>query len=305
MDQQALQQYWKYIVDKYRILQFHIDNTIDNIQYALNYEGSQESSNPHFQSATGLGRIGTTGFLLGVVGGIHLGFVILISLVSYTTQEEMSNICYALYHFSVYVTLLCIFHFGEFFITAIKQPGNLSYDSFVVNHSRNYTSAALASWIEFWVGSVVLGSSKRRYVFILIGLSMMIVGQALRTLAMWTCGSNFNHQIKDRLENEHRLVTTGIYSILRHPAYVGWFYWSIGTQVFLCNPICSVFYAWASWSFFNARIPYEEGVLLQTYHQQYAEYINRSYICIPFIKTANVNISSNGNMHTSVPQNES
>lgn len=29
----------------------------------------------------------------------------------------------------------------------------------------------------------------------------------------------------------HVLVTHGVYSIFRHPSYVGWFYWSIGTQV--------------------------------------------------------------------------
>lgn len=30
---------------------------------------------------------------------------------------------------------------------------------------------------------------------------------------------------------EHKLVTNGVYNFMRHPSYVGWFYWSLGTQV--------------------------------------------------------------------------
>jgi protein-S-isoprenylcysteine O-methyltransferase len=72
-------------------------------------------------------------------------------------------------------------------------------------------------------------------------------------------------------------------SVLRHPAYFGWFYWSIGTQLLLCNPICIIAYTGASWSFFNARIPHEENLLLKFYPAGYPEYLRRTYIGIPFI----------------------
>src|SRR4051812_31669288 len=48
----------------------------------------------------------------------------------------------------------------------------------------------------------------------------------------------------------------------RHPSYVGWFYWSVGTQLLLCNPLCTVLYGLAAWAFFKDRIPYEEALLL-------------------------------------------
>ena len=188
---------------------------------------------------------------------------------------------------SVYMTLLCFFHFAEFFATALYQPASLSYDSFIVNHSKSYTFAALASWTEFWVESILFGSLKRRGFLMLIGIALIILGQGIRTLAMWTCGPNFNHQVMERnADDGHKLVTNGIYAYLRHPAYFGWFYWSIGTQVFLCNPICTIFYAWASWSFFSVRIPYEESLLLRAYTQQYAEYAAKTFVLIPFIKSS-------------------
>ena len=72
---------------------------------------------------------------------------------------------------------------------------------------------------------------------------------------------------------------------MRHPSYFGWFYWSIGTQLLLCNPICIIVYALASWSFFNERIQYEEYLLVKFYQESYIKYIHNSYIGIPLIKS--------------------
>lgn len=43
-------------------------------------------------------------------------------------------------------------------------------------------------------------------------------------------------------------------SYLRHPSYFGWFWWVVGTQVLLWNPLCLVGYAYVSWKFFDQRI---------------------------------------------------
>jgi protein-S-isoprenylcysteine O-methyltransferase len=64
------------------------------------------------------------------------------------------------------------------------------------------------------------------------------VGQCFRVCAMWTCGRNFNHLIMEQREPEHTLVTHGVYAWLRHPSYCGWFWWSVGSQLLLCNPVC-------------------------------------------------------------------
>ena len=65
----------------------------------------------------------------------------------------------------------------------------------------------------------------------IFGLLMVIGGECLRKLAMWTAGTNFNHYIRFLREDGHMLVTHGIFAVFRHPSYVGWFYWSMGTQV--------------------------------------------------------------------------
>ena len=120
----------------------------------------------------------------------------------------------------------------------------------------------------------------------------------MRAIGEIQLGSNFAHQIEVRKSESHELVTTGLYSyvllqrtialsnllssVFRHPAYTGWFYFSIGTQLILNNPLCTIAYAAAAWYFFYDRIPYEEGLLLN-FFPEYYEYRERTFIFIPFI----------------------
>ena len=84
-----------------------------------------------------------------------------------------------------------------------------------------------------------------------------------------TCGENLSHIIADEKDDEHVLIRHGIYAYLRHPSYFGWFYWSVGTQLILCNPVCTVLYAMAAWYFFSSRIPYEEYMLHDFFGEEY------------------------------------
>jgi protein-S-isoprenylcysteine O-methyltransferase len=42
---------------------------------------------------------------------------------------------------------------------------------------------------------------------------------------------------------------------MRHPSYFGWFYYTVGTQIILTNPICAVLFGFAAFKFFAGRIP--------------------------------------------------
>jgi hypothetical protein len=46
----------------------------------------------------------------------------------------------------------------------------------------------------------------------------------------------------------------------------------VGTQLLLCNPLCTVAYAYAAWTFFAGRIPYEEALLEEFYGTEYVQY---------------------------------
>ena len=109
----------------------------------------------------------------------------------------------------------------------------------------------------------------------------MIVGQILRSSSQWTAGRHFTHIVAAERVKGHQLVQHGLYSILRHPSYDGWFLWSVSTQLLLCNPICLPLYAYASYRFFAGRIPYEEAALQRIFGDEYKRYKKRTLVLIP------------------------
>ena len=63
-----------------------------------------------------------------------------------------------------------------------------------------------------------------------LGITLTVSGDLLRKLSMFWCGPGFTHLIQYRKRNEHKLITTGPYAIVRHPGYTGWALWAISSQ---------------------------------------------------------------------------
>jgi len=199
-----------------------------------------------------------------------------------------------LWQWCAYMTAICCFHLLEFFVTALYNPTQAHGNSFLVNHSVTYTAAALTSWTEFWVRfwflpSTTASSTTNSLSFWLspcwIGCILVVISQIIRSWSMATAGESFNHVIQTRRKDNHVLVTRGIYRYFRHPSYVGFFYWSIGTQLILGNLLHSILFTYASWTFFSRRIPYEEESLCQHFPDEYPAYVARTWMGIPFIRS--------------------
>ncbi|TSM04823.1 Protein-S-isoprenylcysteine O-methyltransferase [Bagarius yarrelli] len=182
-----------------------------------------------------------------------------------------------------YLCSLAFFHYSEYLVTAIINPRSLSLDSFLLNHSVEYTVAAISSWMEFILEKLLVPELKQLNWLSFVGLIMVLCGEGLRKSAMLTAGSNFNHIVQNEKAQSHVLVTSGVYSFFRHPSYVGWFYWSIGTQIMLCNPLCLLAYTLASWRFFKERVEEEEIFLIHFFGEDYIEYKDRVPSGLPFI----------------------
>ena len=87
-----------------------------------------------------------------------------------------------------------------------------------------------------------------------IGLAGAVAGEGLRVVAFFTCRSNFTHLVSFRKEKKHELITNGVYSVFRHPAYTGYFYYCVFSQLFLGNFITMVGFFLALTRFFTQRI---------------------------------------------------
>ncbi|KAL4221735.1 hypothetical protein ACF0H5_019990 [Mactra antiquata] len=186
-------------------------------------------------------------------------------------------------HFGWYLTSLSVFHWSEYYITAVTNPRSLTIESYLLDHSREYKIAAAASWIEFTLELYLFPGTKQFTVISIAGALLVISGEMIRKFSMITASTNFNHYVQYRKQDDHRLVTHGIYSFCRHPAYLGWFLWSIGTQVILFNPVCLVGYTIVSWRFFRERIFEEEIYLISFFGEDYVNYKKHVRSGLPFI----------------------
>ena len=176
-------------------------------------------------------------------------------------------------------------HFLEYAVTGITNPSNLSTDSFLLNHSLHYWIATVASWIEYYMELFYLPDGIKGVTsLVMCGVVISIVGQILRKMAIFHAGNSFYHITKSSKCEDHELVTSGVFSYVRHPYYVGWFLWSLGTQVVLLNPICFVLYTGVTWTFFNERIYAEEYLLLRFFGNAYSDYQAKVPAGIPFIR---------------------
>lgn len=195
---------------------------------------------------------------------------------------EMEKGVSPLWTFSIYWISLWTFHFLDFLMTFLFNYHIVSFSSTLLNHSYAYWIACAVACGEYWIEAYLFPEMKTCLPVIFAGIVVILVGQFFRTCAMATAKGNFNHIVQDQKQAGHQLVTHGVYKILRHPSYFGFFWWSVGTQITLANPVCVFAFAYASWSFFADRIPYEEYHLMR-FFSDYAEYRKRTYIGIPFI----------------------
>lgn len=185
----------------------------------------------------------------------------------------------AWYRVSIYTMANTVFHMLEFLTTAKYNPGEVDDDSFILGDKDLYYVYG-ASLMEtclshrFWSYSTTA---------LVAGLLVVLAGQTCRTVAMYTAGESFNHYVQRQRAHKHKLVTSGIYRHLRHPSYFGYFWWFLGMQLVLENWFMALAGGYKLYSFFKARIEFEERFLRSFFGEDYSTYAASTPVGIPGI----------------------
>lgn len=232
-------------------------------------------------------QIANTAFPLGVLFGLVLPRVIsffidtLSSTSSSTSWQETSWWAFPQLH--LYLLAWVTFHMLEFSVTASYNPTRLFSDSFLLNNGVHYHIAHLFSLFEFALTAYLYPASKTPSLYTLVGIVLTVAGQLLRSMAMIHAHNNFSHILAYKKRTDHQLVTTGVYAWTRHPSYVGFSYWAVGTQIMLGNKLAAVGFVGTLWLFFSRRIRAEEASLVEFFGQSYVEYRKKVGTGLPFI----------------------
>ena len=212
-------------------------------------------------------------YLIGLSLSIIFSFSISMTFFS-------NSIYYPLY---IYFITLCIYHYSEYLSVLIYHFDMISCEYFLIDHSKSWVISTLASFAEMIIGTYFFDKYKKIKILFFIGLIMTIIGQYFRIAALFTGKTNFTHRIRYNKNDEHELITYGVYSLSRHPSYFGFYIWSVGIEIMCCNPICTIAFIIVLFRFFKHRILIEEELLIQFFGEKYLEYKKNVGILIPFI----------------------
>ena len=114
-----------------------------------------------------------------------------------------------------------------------------------------------------------------------VALIVAICGLALRTWAVLLLGPLFTMHID--IQQDHKVVTTGPYRIVRHPSYLGAFIMYVATIVFLQAWFSAIAACAILPPAFFRRMHYEEELLATELGQDYKDYARNVRKFIPWL----------------------
>jgi protein-S-isoprenylcysteine O-methyltransferase Ste14 len=84
------------------------------------------------------------------------------------------------------------------------------------------------------------------------------------------------------LQEDHKLITSGPYSRVRHPMYLGIFVYTTGLILIASDLLVFVFFAFSIWVNYR-RIPSEEEMMIEQFGDEYREYMKQTGRLFPRI----------------------
>jgi len=148
--------------------------------------------------------------------------------------------------------------------------------------SRLWDASHLFAVIGFAVGFTHFGyvPAAERLVSV-SGLASAVAGIVLRWRAITTLGRYFTGKVQ--ILYEHRLVRSGAYRYVRHPAYLGALMAYFGLGVSFANWITFVLVFFPVLFAALRRMQFEEAALIQAFGEEYTEYIGKTKRLLPGI----------------------
>jgi len=114
-----------------------------------------------------------------------------------------------------------------------------------------------------------------------IGIIIILIGVFIRVNTIRMLGNAFSVNIG--VHKEQKLLKTGLFSVIRHPAYFGIFLAFIGISISFYNPITTSFGIVFPFLGLMYRIKVEERLLVKYFGDEYKQYQKETKKLIPFI----------------------
>ena len=113
-----------------------------------------------------------------------------------------------------------------------------------------------------------------------LGIFLFLLGLFIRSIAIRTLKRQFSIYVA--IQENHQLITTGIYSQIRHPIYLGALFSLVGFGL-VFPTLLGFLFVFIYSMLLGHRMAQEEKLMLKHFGSVYEEYTSKSYRLIPHI----------------------
>jgi len=142
-------------------------------------------------------------------------------------------------------------------------------------------SISAGYWLSFIMASTKIGRIYHWNILFAIGSFLAIIGLIVRVTSILTLKQQFTYTVT-KIEN-HELIETGLYKIIRHPGYLGQLIIFFGISTCLSNWISILLMIVPVLLGYLNRINVEEKFMVKHMGQKYLDYQARTKRLIPAI----------------------
>jgi protein-S-isoprenylcysteine O-methyltransferase Ste14 len=144
---------------------------------------------------------------------------------------------------------------------------------------------AIAEYYVLLLGAKHFGFANRRFLpdvpgYLWLGLFMTMAGVAFAIWARATLGRNWSGTVT--VKENHELIRTGPYALVRHPIYAGLTFALIGTIIF-DGKVRSLLLLIAVLSVLIHKMSMEEQFMTDQFGSEYAKYRQQTKALVPFV----------------------
>lgn len=144
-----------------------------------------------------------------------------------------------------------------------------------------YGLITLGYALSFSIGATKTGRIYDWNTFFAIGMALFVIGLIIRIHSIGTLKQYFTYSVS-QVEN-HPLIKTGLYKIIRHPGYLGQLLIFAGISISLSNWLSVLFMIIPVSIGYIYRIKVEESFMVEQMGEGYLNYQKRTKRLIPMI----------------------
>jgi protein-S-isoprenylcysteine O-methyltransferase Ste14 len=117
--------------------------------------------------------------------------------------------------------------------------------------------------------------------FTVVGAAMLLGGTIFRTWSINTLGKYFTATVQTQANQ--KIITNSVYSLIRHPSYLGGYIIVIGSSILLHAYFGVIFSAIVMGAAYYYRIKAEEETLVREFGEEYVKYQTHTRKFLPLI----------------------